>query len=219
MAGSDKRMVVVHAHPDDECISTGGVLARYAAEGAGVTLVTCTNGEVGEIYDLPEFGGDPESFRHKLAEIRNAELMDACEVLGVSDVRLLGYHDSGMEGTQTNEDPQAFVNQDLLEVTGRLVAIFREVRPQVVITYNEIGFYGHPDHIRCNHATLAAMNASADAQAYPEAGEPWLVDKLYYTAIPRSRLERAHELFGTDEEHRFDPEEVERLSTPDELVT
>src|SRR3990172_3434750 len=122
---SGRRLVVVHAHPDDEAISTGGILARYAAEGTRVCLITCTNGEVGEIADLPEFA-DREEVRSRLGEVRASELRESCRILGVSDLRLLGYHDSGMDGTAENDADHAFVNQDLGEVVERIVPILRE---------------------------------------------------------------------------------------------
>lgn len=217
---SDRRLVAVHAHPDDECISTGGILAKYAAERAHVCLVTCTNGEVGEIAELPELPS-PDELRPRLGEFRQGELREACAVLGLQDLRLLGYHDSGMEGTPENEAAHAFVNQDLDEVVGRMVAVLREVRPQVTVTYNEFGFYGHPDHIMANKVTLAAVEAAADPARYPQTGDPWRVAKLYYTAIPLSRMLAAAEIFGTNDEGGppFDEEWVRRVATPDELVT
>jgi N-acetyl-1-D-myo-inositol-2-amino-2-deoxy-alpha-D-glucopyranoside deacetylase len=202
---SERRLVLVHAHPDDECIGTGGVMARYADEGAHVCLITCTNGEAGEIASE---AGDPEALRPILGEVRGRELQAACRILGVEDVRMLGYHDSGMEGTPENEAAHAFVNQPFDEVVARVAAVFRDVRPHAVVTYNEKGFYGHPDHIRAHDATVAAIQAAADV---------WQVPKLYFNAFPKSRMRLAHELFG--EEARFDEEGIERVGTDDELIT
>jgi N-acetyl-1-D-myo-inositol-2-amino-2-deoxy-alpha-D-glucopyranoside deacetylase len=215
---SVRRLLAVHAHPDDECISTGGILARYAAEGARVCLVTCTNGEEGEV--APE-AGDPEALRRRLAEVRLAELRQACRELGVSDLRLLGYRDSGMEGAPANAHPEAFVNQPLEEVVPRLVAVIREVRPQVLVTYNELGFYGHPDHVQAHRVALAAVREAADPRAWPGAGEPWRVQKVYYTAVPKSRLRAARDVLGDPvrEGEPVSEEEVERIGTDDELVT
>jgi len=161
----------VHAHPDDESIATGGTMARYVAEGARVTLVTCTRGEQGEIVpdDLKHLGtGKP------LADVRVEELAEALRRLGVADHRFLGpYEDSGMIGTPENERATAFWNADLDEAAHHLVKVIREVRPQVVVTYDENGGYGHPDHIQAHRVTLVAVEA-----AKPD----WQVAKVYHCA-------------------------------------
>lgn len=198
-------------------MSTGGLLARYAAEGAHVCLVTCTNGEVGEIAEIPDLG-TPDEIRPRLGEIRVEELREACRRLGVEDLRLLGYHDSGMAGTPENAAPEAFVNQPVDAVVERLVAIIREVRPQVAVTYNEDGFYGHPDHIKAHEATLAAIPAAAEGSRFPHAGAPWQVSKLYYTAVPKSRLRMARQIFQGDDGPRWSEEDIERIGTDDELI-
>jgi N-acetyl-1-D-myo-inositol-2-amino-2-deoxy-alpha-D-glucopyranoside deacetylase len=170
-AGVDRRLLLVHAHPDDESIATGGTMARYVAEGATVTLVTCTRGEQGEIV--------PEDLRHlgtgkPLADVRVEELAAAMAVLGVTDHRFLGpYEDSGMIGTPENERATAFWNADLDEATAHLVKVVHEVRPQVVVTYDENGGYGHPDHIQAHRVTMLAVEA-----AKPE----WVVPKVYFVA-------------------------------------
>ncbi len=169
MAGV-RRLLLVHAHPDDESISTGGVMARYAAEGAQVTLVTCTRGEEGEIVPL--------GLRHlgtgkPLADVRTEELAGALAELGVTDHRWLGpYEDSGMMGTPANDKATAFWNADLDEAAARLAAILTETRPQVVVTYDEHGGYGHPDHIQAHRVTLLACDRA-----------PYL-PRLYYLAKP-----------------------------------
>ena len=166
-----RRLLLVHAHPDDESIATGGTMARYAAEGAQVTLVTCTRGEQGEIV--------PEDLRHlgtgkHLADVRVDELAAAMKHLGVTDHRFLGpYEDSGMIGTPENERATAFWNADLDEATAHLVKVIHDVRPQVVVTYDENGGYGHPDHIQAHRVTLLAVEA-----AKPE----WTVSKVYHCA-------------------------------------
>jgi len=175
-------LMAVHAHPDDEAISTGGVLARYADEGLRTVLVTCTGGEVGEIGD--SVLATPET----LAEVRRRELERACEILRVGRLHLLGYRDSGMIGTPDNEHPSSFHQAPLEEATARLVALVRRDRPQVVVTYDERGFYGHPDHIRAHLITMAAFDAAGDPARWPEAGEPWRPAKLYYTAVARSAI-------------------------------
>ncbi len=172
-------LMAVHAHPDDESIGTGGVLARYADEGIRTVLVTCTGGEVGEI-------GDPTlATPDNLAEIRERELRAACEILGVAHLELLGYRDSGMVGTADNERPDAFARADLDAAAGRLVALIRRYRPQVLVTYDENGFYGHPDHVNANRITVRAFARAGDPAAYRDQGlEPWQPAKLYYTAVP-----------------------------------
>lgn len=212
MSASDRRLLLVHAHPDDECISTGGTIARYSAEGAHVCLVTCTNGELGEIADVPELG-DVASIQARLGEVRVDELREACSRLGEVDLRLLGYHDSGMEGTPENADPGVFINQPLAQASAKIADVLRDVRPQVLVTYNDIGFYGHPDHIRAHQAAMAAVDeASGDHQ----------VAKVYHTAIPRSLLLGAREAskeMGLEEDAFVSESDAMRLGTPDELIT
>lgn len=209
-------LMTVHAHPDDEAIGTGGVLARYADEGLRTVLVTCTGGEVGEIADPAMASAE------NLAEIRKKELLAACEILNVSQLHLLGYRDSGMAGTPDNDHPASFHRADLDEATGKLVRLMRLERPQVVVTYDDNGFYGHPDHINANRVTVAAFDASPDPSRYPQAGPSWQPLKLYYTAIPRSALETFAKLML---EAGITPpfETVEGVEppfgTPDELIT
>lgn len=194
MATDSRRRVLlaVHAHPDDECIGTGGVLARYSAQGARTVLVTCTGGEVGEISD-PALAS-PEN----LGEVRARELAEAARLLGISRVAQLGYRDSGMAGTPDNEHPQSFNKADLDEAVGRVVRVIREERPQVVVTYDENGGYGHPDHIMAHRVAVGAFHAAGDLARYPEAGPPWQPAKLYYVVFPRRRFERAFEEAGLE---------------------
>src|SRR5262245_43595554 len=160
-------LMAVHAHPDDEAIGTGGVLARYADEGLRTVLVTCTGGEVGEISDSRL--ATPET----LAEVRRKELLQACAILRVGRLHLLGYRDSGMMGTPDNAHPASFYQASLEEATARLVALVRRERPQVLVTYDERGFYGHPDHIRANQITVAAFGAAGDPTRWPRSGPAW----------------------------------------------
>lgn len=145
-------LMAVHAHPDDEAIGTGGILARYSDEGVRVVLVTCTNGELG---DAP--GGikpdDPAHDESAVVALRRQELQASCEVLGVHHLELLGYHDSGMEGWPQNEAPDAFWNTPVDVAAHKLADLMRIYEPQVVVTYDENGFYGHPDHIQANRVT------------------------------------------------------------------
>jgi N-acetyl-1-D-myo-inositol-2-amino-2-deoxy-alpha-D-glucopyranoside deacetylase len=215
MADAALTLMTVHAHPDDEAIGTGGVLARYAAEGVRTVLITCTDGAVGEIVEATVATPD------NLAEVRAGELQAAADLLGVSALHCLGYRDSGMMGTPENDDPRCFWRADLDEATGRLVALIREHRPQVLVTYDENGFYGHPDHIQANRVAVAAFHAAGDAARYPEQGlAPWAPSKLYYTAVPISRMrEFGRRLRELNIEAPFS-DEAEDLEwgTPDERI-
>lgn len=225
MTQADRRLLLVHAHPDDETIATGATMARYAAEGATVTLVTCTLGEEGEIVvpDLAHLAADKED---GLGELRIRELDDACRALGVSDHRFLGgpghWRDSGMMGTPSNDRPNCFWRADMDEATAALVAIIREARPQVVVTYDENGGYGHPDHIRAHDVTVAALTAAADHAYRPDLGEPWSVAKFYYPSFPKSVLQQGIEAMKAAGKELFEGvDSAEDLSfgDPDELVT
>ncbi|MBX6341996.1 MAG: PIG-L family deacetylase, partial [Thermomicrobiaceae bacterium] len=171
--------MAIFAHPDDEAFGCGGALARYARDHR-VVLVSATRGEQGEISD-PSL-----ATRATLAEVRERELREAARVLGVDDVRFLGYRDSGMEGKV--DDPRALVNADEREVVGRLVAILREVQPAVVITFEPSGGYGHPDHVAISRLATLAVDAGSDAAAYPDAGPPASPTRLFYSGIPRGLL-------------------------------
>lgn len=225
MIDADRRMLFVHAHPDDETIGTGATMAKYAAQDANVTLVTCTLGEEGEILvpELAHLGSDKED---RLGEHRIGELADAMKLLGVNDHRFLGgpgrWRDSGMMGVATNDDPRCFWQADLDEAVGELVRVIREVRPQVVVTYDENGGYGHPDHIQAHRVTVAAFDAAADPTRYTDAGEPWQPQKLYYAVIPISVLRQGFEaLREMGEQAPFGVQSPEELGigVPDEIVT
>jgi len=172
-------MLVVRPHPDDESSATGGLLALYGARGVRTGVVTCTGGEEGEIHD-PDL--DPLADFHRLREIRERELRTACEILGVSELRLLGYRDSGMLGTPGNEHPEAFCQADPAEAAGRLVKIIRELKPRIMVTEPVGGGYEHPDHVNCYKVSVDAFHAAADPAEYPEAGPPWQIDKFYAVA-------------------------------------
>ncbi|WBO64053.1 N-acetyl-1-D-myo-inositol-2-amino-2-deoxy-alpha-D-glucopyranoside deacetylase [Streptomyces camelliae] len=180
-----KRLLLVHAHPDDESINNGATMARYAAEGAHVTLVTCTLGERGEVI--------PPELRHltgaALGMHRRGELADAVRALGVSDARLLGgagrYGDSGMMGIADNEDPGCFWQADVDEAAGQLADVILEVRPQVLVTYDDHGGYGHPDHIQAHRVAMRAVELAE------ERGHR--IAKVYWNRVPRSVAEAAFE--------------------------
>lgn len=172
-------LLVVRPHPDDESSATGGLLAYYRARGVRTGVVVCTGGEEGEIHD-PTL--DPVAARPHLRAIRERELREACALLGVTELRLLGYRDSGMAGTPANQHPEAFVQADLGEAVGRLVRIIRALRPYVIVTEPPGGGYAHPDHVMCHEVSRAAFHAAGERQAYPEAGPAWSVAKLYAIA-------------------------------------
>jgi len=199
--------MAVHAHPDDEALGTGGVLARYAEEGVTTVLVTCTNGELG---DAP--GGvkpdDPAHDEGVVVPLRRRELEASCQALGVSHLELLGYHDSGMEGWPQNKAADAFWQAPVERAGHQLAELMRTYEPQVVVTYDENGFYGHPDHIQANRITHAAL---------VECGIP---DKLYYTAVARSLLKGfAETLAEAGIENPIEVDENPEFGTPDELIT
>ena len=172
-------LLVIRPHPDDESSATGGMLAHYYQRGVRTGLVTCTGGEEGQILD-PDL--DPEADLPRLGAIRERELRQACSILGVAELRLLGYRDSGMADTSANAHPDAFCQATPSEAAGRLVRIIRELRPAVIVTEPPGGAYGHPDHIKCYDVSVDAFHAAGDVQAYPEAGPAWRVPKLYAIA-------------------------------------
>jgi N-acetyl-1-D-myo-inositol-2-amino-2-deoxy-alpha-D-glucopyranoside deacetylase len=218
---AERSLVLVHAHPDDESMQTGGTMARYAADGVHVCLITCTNGDVGEIAEVPDLG-PLEELAPRLGEIRRDELEEACRRLGQIDLRMLGFHDSGMDGTPENDDPKAFVNQPLDQPVRMIVEILRELKPQVLITYNERGFYGHPDHIRAHEAAIAGVAAAKDPAYAPELGEPHAVSKIYYNAVPTSLLHAgrklAQEMLENADEFLSD-DDITLIGTDDAIVT
>lgn len=217
-------LLAVHAHPDDESSGTGGVLRLAAENGHTTVLVTCTNGELGEAHHQAQ-QLNPRlnpAHRQRLAEIRRAELTSAAAVLGLTQVYMLGYHDSGMHGWETTREPQAFVNTNLFEAATRLAEIIRQHRPHVVVTYDTNGGYGHPDHIMAHRITMQALTLAGDATQLSTATPPWPVPKLYYTAWARSEMLRVFTVLhwlGRPTPLRdpdFDPN---MLGCPDELIT
>jgi N-acetyl-1-D-myo-inositol-2-amino-2-deoxy-alpha-D-glucopyranoside deacetylase len=197
-------LLLVHAHPDDEAISTGGVMMKARANGHRVVLVTATRGEVGEIHNM-----DEKATRPHLGEVRTKELEKAARILGVNRSVFLGYRDSGMVGTADNENPKSFHQAPLDEAAGRLEAILREEKPEVVVTYAEDGTYGHPDHIKAHHVTNAALDLLEK--------ESWRPRKLYYAVIPRSAMKAFMEQMP--EEARQQGLGMQIPGTPDELIT
>ncbi|MEP7021497.1 MAG: N-acetyl-1-D-myo-inositol-2-amino-2-deoxy-alpha-D-glucopyranoside deacetylase [Pseudonocardiales bacterium] len=221
-----RRMLLVHAHPDDESITSGATMAYYAASGAAVTLLTCTLGEEGEVL-VPELAQLEAARADQLGGYRIGELAEAMRQLGVVDHRYLGgpgrFRDSGMMDTPANKHPRAFWQADsdpdvFGAAVAAAVAVIREVRPQVIITYDDNGDYGHPDHIMAHRVATAAAVAAADP-AYGE-GEPWQVAKFYWTATPRSLLRHGIEALA-DSPVNFGVATVEELpfGVEDELIT
>jgi N-acetyl-1-D-myo-inositol-2-amino-2-deoxy-alpha-D-glucopyranoside deacetylase len=213
------RLMAVHAHCDDETITMGGTLAVYADRGVKTSVVCCTDGKLATIVDpdMPE-----ETTRPRLAEIREAELREACRILHVDDVQFLRYGDSGMADTATNQLADAFWMVPMHEAARRIVAEIRRFRPHVVVTYDGNGAYGHPDHIQAHRATLLAVEAAHLLPMYKDAGEPWRVEKLYYTAFPRSEMKRIVAMAKqAGMEPPFGEENPDNLAflTPDEFVT
>jgi len=202
-----RTIMAVHAHPDDECIGTGGMLARYSDAGVHTVVVTCTDGAVGEVH--AETNGRP------LVDVRAEELAAACKVLGVGAQHFLGYRDSGMAGTDDNNNPECFAQADLDEAAGRLLDLIEQERPDVIVTYDEQGLYGHPDHVRAHEVAVEAFRRSE--------GEPWAPRKLYFGSIPRSALEefgrRMRELDPDAQPPGSDADSDFQMGMPDERFT
>jgi len=210
---STKRLLGAFAHPDDEGIVSGALL-QYSTSGVETGLVCATRGEVGEIAD-PALA-TPEN----LGQVREGEMRAAAEVLGVHNLWFLDYRDSGMAGTPENADPRAFAQASAAEVVGKLVKIIREFRPQVIITFDESGAYGHPDHIAIYRYTTSAFHAAADAVQYPDLGPAHSVSKLYYSSFPRSALQAIGEWMSTQNyEGSFSGLDPEKLGMPDEQIS
>jgi N-acetyl-1-D-myo-inositol-2-amino-2-deoxy-alpha-D-glucopyranoside deacetylase len=221
---SRRRMLLVHAHPDDETIGNGVTMAKYAAAGAHVTLVTCTLGEEGEVLvpDLAHLAADRDD---ALGPQRITELATAMEALGVTDHRYLGgagrYRDSGMMGLPTNDRPDCFWQADVDEAAGHLVEVIRETRPQVLVTYDPEGGYGHPDHIQAHRV---AMRAAELAALGGGDAAPWAIAKIYWNAMPeswlRDGLRRLRDSGDTTTFEGMDPDAAELpFVVPDELIT
>jgi N-acetyl-1-D-myo-inositol-2-amino-2-deoxy-alpha-D-glucopyranoside deacetylase len=208
------RLLLVHAHPDDETINNGATMAMYADLGASVTLVTCTRGEEGEVL-VPELSHLASAQTDGLGPHREIELKDAMIALGIKDYRFLGqptvkYRDSGMMGTEPNNRPDVFWQADLDSAAAHLVKIIEEVKPHVLVTYDEIGGYGHPDHIQAHRVAMRASELSE-----------WKVSKIYWNAIPKSVLAEGIEKMKEIGSDFFGAESVDDLpfAKDDSLVT
>jgi LmbE family N-acetylglucosaminyl deacetylase len=215
---SNLSVLAVFAHPDDEGFGSGGTLAMLAARGAHVTLVCATNGDVGEISD-PALA-TPET----LAQVRQEELRKAMAVAGVSDVRFLNYRDSGMAGTEDNNHPNSLHQSEPGRVVRKLVSIIREVRPEVVITHDPSGGYGHPDHKAVCQHTTQAFSLAGDDNAYSEQLTQERLTRtpklLYYICFPRSNFRRMwQQMLDLNITPPFASQDIDSLGTPDEAVT
>ncbi len=211
-------LLTVHAHPDDESSKGAATVHRYSSEGIRCVLVCCTGGEAGDILN-PAM--ERPEVRERLAEVRLEELARATEIIGYHEVVMLGYRDSGMPGTPANEHPDCFARADLEEAVGRLVAVIRRERPQVVVTYaDDQEGYPHPDHLRVHDISVVAFDAAADPDAYPDAGPPWQPLKLYYSAWARARMIAIHEKFlELGLESPFDKKWMERPGLDERITT
>ena len=214
---SAKRLLLVHAHPDDETINNGVTMAKYAADGINVTLVTCTRGEEGEVL-VDSLLNLASSKDDKLGEHREVELKNAMDELGIKDFRFLGapnkkWRDSGMMGTPQNDRKDVFWQADLDEVANELVKIILETKPQVLITYDEFGGYGHPDHIKAHQIAMRAAEIASQ--------QDWQVSKIYWNTTPRSVIQMGIDKMKEVGSEFFGAENADDLpfAKPDELVT
>ncbi len=224
--------MLVHAHPDDETITTGATMARYVAEGRGVTLVTCTLGEEGEVL-VPDLGHLASDREDGLGQHRIGELAAAMKTLGVTDHRYLGgpgrYRDSGMAWDETGHATalptvrdDTFWKADLLEAAALLVEIIREVRPQVLVTYDEFGDYGHPDHIQAHRVATYAVALAAAASYRPDLGPGWDVAKVYWLSRSASQYREGMKVMaerGIENPFKdFDADHLPRFFVEDEQI-
>jgi len=221
---SSRRLLLVHAHPDDETISTGITMAKYAKAGVEVTLVTCTSGEEGEVL-VPSLSHLASNKDDLLGPHRQIELANAMKALGIKDHRFLGgpgkFRDSGMIGTPSNERKDSFWQTDIQIAADELVKVIRETKPQVVITYDDFGGYGHPDHINAHRITHYATDLANVSGYKPELGQPWEIKKIYWSCIPKSQIQKGidalansgSKFFGVDSADEFP------FAVDDELVT
>lgn len=215
MAIPSKRLLLVHAHPDDESINNGVTMAHYVAQGAHVTLVTCTRGEEGEVL-VPELAHVASNQEDRLAEYREVELANAMRALGVTDHRFLGapdvkFRDSGMMGTPQNDRPDVFWQANLDDAASHLVKVIEEIKPQVLVTYDDFGGYGHPDHIQAHRVAMRAAELAT-----------WQISKIYWNTMPRSVMAAGMEAAKAAGSNAFDDwgsiDDMPFLK-PDEVVT
>jgi LmbE family N-acetylglucosaminyl deacetylase len=200
-------LLAIFAHPDDESFTAAGTLARYTSQGIEVSLICATRGEAGEIADSAL--AQPEN----LGQVREQELRCAGDILGLKEVIFLDYRDSGMAGSEANGHPEAFVNAPAYQVVPKLVWEMRRLRPQVVITFEPGGGYGHPDHLAIHHAVAAAVQAAAAAAYRPDLGPAWPVRRLFYTSLPHAFFAGLNQRLVRNELDNSELEEM--LNRPD----
>jgi mycothiol S-conjugate amidase len=215
---ADLCLLTVHAHPDDEASKGAPTVARYHDEGVRTVLVTATGGEAGDILN-PAM--DRPEIRDRIDEVRREELARSAKVIGYDEVVMLGYRDSGMPDSEDNAHPDNFANAPLSEAVGRFVEIIRREKPQVIITYgDDQRGYPHPDHLRVHDISLPAFEAAGDPTAYPEMGEPFEPQKLYYVVWSRARIQATHEKFvELGIESPFGEDWFKRPSQDDQITT
>ena len=203
-------LMAVHAHPDDEASSTGGILALYSDQGIRTVVVTCTNGEFGDAPGQVKPGEDGHD-EQEVAQLRLTELRQACKILGVTHLELLGYHDSGMPNWEYKDRPDAFCNVPLDEVSGRIAALIEQYEPQVVVSYDDKGIYQHPDHVHAARAAAAAVARTGTAA------------KFYHTAMRpsawRKIWEALRELGAEVPDREITPEERQQLAEAEAAIT
>lgn len=228
VSGEPLALLTVHAHPDDEASKGAATVAKYSREGVRTVLVCCTGGEEGDLQNpslravgQPFHGLTPEEERGVLAELRPLELARSAEVIGFDLVEMLGYRDSGMADTEPNNHPDCFWQADIDEAAGRLVAIIRRERPQVVLTYSDDQRgYPHPDHLRVHDISVLAFDRAGDPDWYPDAGAPYQPQKLYYTTWARDRMVAVHEaLLARDGTSPYDEAWLARPGSDDRITT
>jgi len=221
-------VLTVHAHPDDEASKGAPTLAMYHDQGVYTVLVCCTGGEEGDLQNpalraegQPFHGLTPEQDKLKLAELRPAELAESARIIGFDEVDMLGYRDSGMVDTPPNNHPDSFHMAPIDEATGRLVAIIRRTRPQVIITYSDDqSGYNHPDHIKVHDISVLAFDRAGDPAWYPEAGEPFQPSKMYYTIWSRARGLAVHQaMIDLRGKSPFDDKWLDRPSQDERITT
>jgi mycothiol S-conjugate amidase len=215
---ADLCLLTVHAHPDDEASKGAPTVARYHDEGVRTVLVTATGGEAGDILN-PAM--DRPEIRDRIDEVRQEELARSAKIIGYDEVIMLGYRDSGMPDSEDNAHPDNFANAPLSEAVGRFVEIIRREKPQVIVTYgDDQRGYPHPDHLRVHDISLPAFDAAGDPTAYPEMGEPFEPQKLYYVVWSRARIQATHEKFvELGIESPFGEDWFKRPSQDDQITT
>lgn len=211
------RLLSIHAHPDDEASKGAPTIAKYVAEGHEAVLVCATGGEQGDILN-PEM--DRAEVRENLPKVRVSELEKSVEIIGFNHLDWLGYQDSGMEDTESNTNPSCFARADFDEAVGKFVALIRQHRPHVIITYSDDQGYRHPDHLMVHDISVPAFERAGDVNWYPEAGEPWQPTKLYYSVWSRARLQAQQDTYQRlGLESPYSDEWFKRPSTDHRITT